>query len=94
MRSLITRSGPYYPVLLIIKGDISHPLTRTDADPIFKACLSTARATPSFMVGQVLGEGGATTCFLATKYVESLLAHGDWASSPYTRYLAIPKPNQ
>ena len=92
LRASTPRSGPHDPVFLLFKGDTSCPLTRIDVEPVFKAGLSAARVNPRLYGWSSFRRGGATTSFLANRDVESLRAHGDWASSAYTRYLAIPAP--
>lgn len=63
------------------------------AEMQIKAGLAAARVNSRLYGWSSFRRGGATTCFLATKDVESLRAHGDWASSAYTRYQAIPAPD-
>ena len=56
--------------------------------PNRSVCLYTLR--PSSYGWSSFRRGGATASFLATGDIESLRANGDWASSAYVRYLAIP----
>ena len=84
------RPHPFDPVFVFTKVGQSLPLTRMEVDPVFKSGLATARVNPRLYGWSSFRRGGATTCFLATRDVESLRVHGDWASSAYTRYLAIP----
>ena len=76
--------------VFLSEGPATAPLTRAKADRIFKAALVLAGARPSAYGWSSFRRGGATSFFLASRDVETLRVHGDWASDAYTRYLSIP----
>ena len=88
-RSTTTCYAPESPVFLTSTPS-PRPLSRGSADPVFKAALALAGAQSAAYGWSSFRRGGASTYFLATGDVETLRAHGDWASDAYTRYLSIP----
>lgn len=88
-RASTRRPGPEDPVFLL-HGLAFEPMTRASATGDFKHGLGLAGARRSRYGWSSFRRGGATTFFLATGDVETLRAQGDWASSAFRRYLAIP----
>ena len=91
-RASTPRSDLNDPVFILTRAGLAVPLTRHLADPVYKACLASAGVRASSYGWSSFRRGGATASFLANRDIESLRAHGDWASSAYVRYLAIPAP--
>jgi hypothetical protein len=82
--------APDAAVFLALDRRGYHPLTRLTADPGFRAALSSAGAPVGRYGWSSFRRGGATSFFLATGDIETLRVQGDWASSAYRRYLAVP----
>ena len=82
--------GPQDPVFSFWSGTAWLALSRTTADPTLKSTLAGAGLVPSLFGWSSFRRGSATEYLLATGDSELLRIHGDWSTSVYQRYLAIP----
>ena len=82
--------GPQDPVFSHWSGGAWVPLTRASADPTFKSTLAKVGLVPSLFGWSSFRRGSATEYLLATGDTELLRLHGNWATSVYQRYLAVP----
>jgi hypothetical protein len=83
------RPLPDDPVFLR-NHDSVEALKRWSADIELKSGLRLAGARADRYGWSSFRRGGATTFFLATGDSESMRIQGDWVSSAYRRYLAVP----
>ena len=83
-------SGPLDPVFSEWSGLAWRPLSRSSADPLLKLTLANLGLRPGLFGWSSFRRGSATEYLLATKDTELLRLHGDWATSMYQRYLAVP----
>ena len=82
--------GPQDPVFSVWSGASWVPLSRSSANPSFKSTLSSIGLMPELFGWSSFRRGSATEYLLATGDTELLRLHGDWASTVYQRYLAVP----
>ena len=88
-RAASPRTAPDDPVFLKAAGSLV-PMSRQTADGPFRAALRRAGMRPAKYGWASFRRGGATSYFLATGDVETIKAQGDWMSTAYQKYLAIP----
>ena len=83
-------SSPTDPVFSLAAKGSWVPMTRRNTNPTFWRCLSSLGLDPKVFGWSSFRRGSASEYLVKTGDVELLRIHGDWKSSIYQKYLAIP----